>query len=880
MSLEVGQQLGSYEIVSLLGKGGMGEVYRARDSKLKRDVAIKVLPEEFSRDHDRVSRFQREAEVLASLNHTNIGSIYDLQEANGSRFLIMELVEGETLAERIQRGALPVDEALQIAKSICEALEAAHEKGIIHRDLKPSNVKILPDGKVKVLDFGLAKAVETSPANPAVSHSPTLSMAATNAGLILGTAAYMSPEQAKGRHVDRRTDIFAFGCVLYEMLTGRAAFDGEDVTDILSRILQREPDWTLLPSNVPARIRELLQLCLQKDVRKRRSDAADVRIDIEQALAAPPETTAVPAAPRSREWRAWIVSAALLIGIIALSVPAFRYFYEPTPPEMRLDIDTPLTSQPLEFALSPDGMRLAFVANDNGAQRLWVRPLDATEAQPLARTDGAAYPFWSPDSRSIGFYSAGKLKRIDIAGGTPQILADAPGFRGGTWNRDGVILFAPSPGSSLSRVSATGGTPEVVTHLEQGQTSHRFPQFLPEGTHFLFYVQAAAPDRAGIYLGSIDGNDAKRLVGSDGAGAWVAPGWLLYSQQGTLRAQQLDTSRGVLVGSPVTVADPVGYDVQFFNSGFSASSIGTLAYRVGGRARTQLTWFDRNGKTVGTVGDPDGSGIGYPELSPDGRRIAVDRAVQGNVDVWLIDLIRSGLTRFTFDAAVDRRPIWSLDGTQIVFGSDRKNNFDLYTKPSSGAGNEQLLLESPNQKTAFGWSSDGRFLLYGEDLLNKGRDLFALPMQGDRKPVVIVNSPFDERNPQFSPDGRWVAYHSDESGRFEVYVVPFPAGGGKWQVSTGGGISPRWRHDGKELFFIAPDGTMMVATVSISGTSFDAAPPVALFQTRIVGGGSNFLNKAQYAVSSDGRFLINVPAAESSTSPVTLLLNWNPERGK
>jgi eukaryotic-like serine/threonine-protein kinase len=876
MSLEVGQQLGSYEIVSLLGKGGMGEVYRARDSKLKRDVAIKVLPEEFSRDQDRVSRFQREAEVLASLNHTNIGSIYDLQDANGSRFLIMELVEGETLAERIRRGALPVDEALQIAKSICEALEAAHEKGIIHRDLKPSNVKILPDGKVKVLDFGLAKAMESGPANAAVSHSPTLSMAATNAGLILGTAAYMSPEQAKGRRVDRRTDIFAFGCVLYEMLTGRPAFDGEDVTDILSRILQREPDWTLLPGGVPVRIRELLQLCLQKDLRKRRSDAADVRIDIEQALAAQPEAAALPAAPRSRERRTWIVSAVLLIAIAALAVPAFRYLTETVPPEMRLDIETPPSTAPLEFALSPDGMRLAFVANDNGAQRLWVRPLNATSAQPLPGTDGADYPFWSPNSRSIGFFAAGKLKRIDIAGGPPQILAEAPSFRGGAWNNAGVILFAPTSIGPLSRVSATGGTPEVVTHLEQGQASHRFPQFLRDGNHFLFYMQAT-PERAGVYLGSIEGNDLKRLVASDGTAAWLPPGWLLYLQQGTLRAQQLDTSRGILVGNPVTVADPVGYDVAFFYGGFSVSAEGTIAYRTSTGTRTQLTWFDRSGKAARTVGDPDDTGLGYPELSPDGRRVAVDRTVQGNQDIWLIDLLRGGLTRFTFDAAIDRRPIWSPDGSQILFASNRKNHFDLYTKPSSGAGNEQLLLESPNQKNPNSLSFDGRFLIYGEDLPNKGRDVFLLPMQGDRKPVAVINSEFDERNPEFSPDGRWVAYHSNESGRFEIYVVPFPSGGGKWQVSTNGGISPRWRRDGKELFFIAPDGAMMAATVSASGASFDAAPPVALFQTRIVGGGSNFINKAQYAVSAAGRFLINVPAGEATTAPITLLMNWKPD---
>ena len=392
MGIRIGSQLGSFEITALLGKGGMGEVYRARYSRLKRDVAIKILPEEFSRDHDRVSRFQREAEVLASLNHPNIAAIHDLQESNGSRFLVLELVEGETLADRIARGALPVDEALEIAKQICDALEAAHEKGVVHRDLKPANVKVQPDGKVKVLDFGLAKAMENVPTNTTMSNSPTLSMAATNAGLILGTAAYMSPEQAKGQPLGRRTDIFAFGCVLYEMLTGRKAFEGDDIAEILSRVLQREPDWALLPKNVPPRIREVLKLCLQKDVRKRRSDAADVRIDIEQALSGPPEMAALPQASRARERLAWIVAVAFLIGIAALAVPAVRYFREVAPPEMRVEITTPASNVPLGFALSPDGTHVALVANDNGAQRLWTRPLNAVAAQPLPGTDGADYP--------------------------------------------------------------------------------------------------------------------------------------------------------------------------------------------------------------------------------------------------------------------------------------------------------------------------------------------------------------------------------------------------------------------------------------------------------------------------------------------------------
>jgi eukaryotic-like serine/threonine-protein kinase len=664
-----------------------------------------------------------------------------------------------------------------------------------------------------------------------------LSIAATNAGMILGTAAYMSPEQAKGRPADRPSDIFALGAVLYEMLTGRPAFEGEDTPDILGAVLKSEPDWTRLPRDVPEGIVRLLHLCLQKEVRKRRQTATDVRIDIEQALSQPSEIIA-PAAPRTRE-RFWIsVAVLLLVAVAVLVIPAHRYFREapPAAPEMRTEINTPPSDVPLEFALSPDGTRLAFVANDKDVQRLWIRPLNAVTEQPLLGTDGADFPFWSPDSRSIGFFAGGKLKRIEIDGGPPQTLADAPGGRGGAWNREGVILFAPAAAVAMSRIAATGGGPEVATHLEQGQSSHRFPQFLPDGRHFLIYVLGAA-DRSGIYLVSVDSSDVKRLVAADAAGAWAPPGWLLYLQQGTLRAQALDIARGTLSGNPVTVANPVGFDSGVNNGGFSVSVMGMVAYRNATESRTQLVWFDRTGKADGSVGDPDENGLGYPELSPDSRRVAVDRTVQGNQDIWLIDLLRGGATRFTFDAALDRRPLWSPDGTQIIFQTNRKGASNLYTKPSGGAGAEQLLLESPNQKVPNSWSADGHFLLYGEDNPKTARDLWALPMRGDRKPIPVVNSPFYEGNGEFSPDGRWVAYHSNESGRFEIYVVPFPAGGGKWQISTGG-ISPRWRRDGKELFFIAPDGQMMAPTVSAAGTSFEAAPRVALFQTRIVGGGS------------------------------------------
>ena len=863
----IGSRLGSYEIIAPLGKGGMGEVYRARDTKLKRDVAIKILPDEFSTDLERVNRFQREAEVLAALNHQNIAAIYDVQQCGTTRFLILEFIEGDTLADMLRkRGALPLDEALNIAKQICDALEGAHERGIVHRDLKPPNIKVMADGKVKVLDFGLAKAIEPNVANTTLSNSPTLSIAGTKAGVILGTAAYMSPEQASGRTVDHRTDVFAFGSVLYEMLTGRPAFDGEDTMEILGRVVTTEPDWNRLPARLPLRIRELLRLCLRKDVKKRRQSAADIRIDIEEALAEP--VTAMPVAGPTRGAQlAWVVLLAVAaVLIVVLAMPALRYLRATSPPEMRVQINTPCTQAPLQFALSPDGTQLVFVASGDGPQRLWLRPLSKTDAQPLSGTEGAEYPFWSPDNRSIGFFASGKLYRIDIGGGPPQALANAFAGRGGAWNTDGTILFAPGTNSPLSRVTASGGDAVLVTKVDvPRQFGHRFPQFLPDGRHFLFFAQGTSG--YGIFLGSLDGGEPKLLTAqTDTGGAYLKPNLVVFVRGGALLAQRLDARRGELTGDPVTVADPVGAD--FNQNGFSVSADGHMAYRIGG---TQLAWFDRTGNGAGVAGQPEAS-FGYPELSPDGRRVAVQRWVQGNLDVRLMDLNRGGLSRLTFDPAGDWLPVWSADGTRIAFGRD---GVSLYLKPSSGAGSEELLLQGSNPVNLQDWSKDGRFLLYYELAPKTARDLWALEMIGtERKRRVVANTMFDEHSGQFSPDSRWVAYVTNESGRFEIVVQPFPEATGKWQVSTNGGLQPRWRADGKELYFIAPDGRLMAVPVTVRGSTLEAGKSAALFPTRIVAGTNPF--KPQYAVSREGKFLINVPALESAASPITLILNWKP----
>jgi serine/threonine protein kinase len=884
MATGIRQTLGSFEVLSIVGRGGMGEVYRARDTKLKREVAIKVLPEEFSRDPDRVARFQREAEVLASLNHPNIAAIHSLEEAEGSRFLVMEFVEGETLEERIRRGAIPLGETLNIAKNICEALEAAHEKGITHRDLKPANIKLTPDGKVKVLDFGLAKAIENAPTGTALSNSPTLvTMAATNAGVILGTAAYMSPEQAKGKAVDKRADIWAFGVVLYEMLTGRMLFSGETASETMAAVMMKELDWNTLPANLPPRVRGLLRRCLTKEPRNRLRDIGDARIAIEEVQSGAQTDGDVPHAPPRHQSKVLVgIEAVLLLAtILSLGALSLVYFNRSVPPEIRVEVSTPATADPISFAISPDGRRLVYVASNEGKSQLWVRSLDSVAARPLAGTDGASYPFWSFDSGSIGFFADGKLKRIDVGGGAPQVLANASGGRGGAWNANGTILFATTTGPLLKVSAAEGGEPVPVTRLETGQVTHRFPQFLPDGRHFVYFV-FGGPAAQGEYASSLDGGSPKRLVGTD-TEAMVSPsGFLLFVRQSTLFAQAFDFKRQEVSGNPFPVAEPVVVDPILYASGFSAIS-GIVAYRD--RAADgirQLTWLDRSGKKLGTVGAPDGASLWNPELSPDGKHVAVQRTVNGNIDVWLVDTARGARTRLTFDPAFDQRPIWSPDGSRVVFVSTRTAVYNLYWKLSSGAGADELLLESDQIKVPCDWSPDARFLLFRNTDPQSGFDLWVLPFSGDKKAFPFLKTPFEEQRGQFSPNGKWIAYDSNESGRFEIYVQPFPGPGGKVQISTEGGAQPRWNKNGKEIFYVSLDSKMMAAPVKSSpdGQSLETGTPAALFPVRVAGGpvsGAGF--SQQYAVSSDGqRFLVNLAVDDGAPSPITLILNWKPPK--
>ena len=893
MALVPGTRLGPYEVIVQIGVGGMGEVYRATDTKLKRQVALKILPASLATDRDRLARFQREAEVLASLNHSNIAAIHGLEDADGIKTLVMELVEGPTLADRIAQGAMSLDEALPVAKQIAEALEAAHEQGIIHRDLKPANIKVRPDGTVKVLDFGLAKAVAPAAGSPpSSSMAPTITTPAmTQAGMILGTAAYMSPEQARGRTVDKRSDIWAFGAVLFEMLTGRRAFPGEDMTDTIVSIVSKEVDWGALPPGTPAALRRLLSRCLKKDVKVRLRDIGDARVQVEELLSGAPDevatasSSAVAAPVTSRPSRAaWMAFATAALVAAGLAVPTVQHLRETpplSPPERRTEIVTPATYDSESFALSPDGRQIVFAASAEGGSRLWLRSLATTTAQPLPGTDGGRLPFWAPDSRAIGFFAGSTLKRLDLGAGLPQTLAPVIAGAGGTWSTDGVIVFAPSVTSSLMRVSAAGGPATPLGSLGPQQTGYVGPHFLPDGRRFLFQVRGAL-EVSGIHVGALDGGPPTRLVPSEAAGVYLRSGWLLWVRAGALVGQRFDATQAALTGEPITLADGL-MSSGFGRTEMSVSASGLVAYRTGATSQRQLRWFDRSGAERGTVGDPDAS-LYHPIVSSDGRRVIVARTAQGNTDLWLLDGART--SRLTFDAQEDRFPLWSPEGTRVVFRSIRTGQADLYQTLTNGAGNDERILSSEQLKTATSWSLDSRFLMYMSQDRQTSTDLWFLAMVGERTPTVFLKTPFREAYGAFAPDGRWVAYQSDESGRSEIYVRPFVQPGeartdsgatsGRWQVSTAGGIHPLWRSDGKELYYLDPVGAMMAAPITVAGSTFEPGTPVVLFPTRILGGGADIQQGRQYDVARDGRFLINT-VVDSAGSPITLLQNWDPD---
>ncbi len=903
MSLAAGTKLGPYEVVGAIGAGGMGEVYRARDTKLGREVALKVLPEALAADAERIGRFQREAKVLASLNHPNIASVYGFEDSGGMHALVMELVEGQTLAERIAGGvgaglkpaptsthAIPIEEALPIARQIAEGLEYAHERGIVHRDLKPANVKITPDGMVKLLDFGLAKALEGDGATGSdPASSPTLSRLATQAGIILGTAAYMSPEQAKGRPVDRRADIWAFGCVLFEMLSGKKPFDGETITDVLAAVVRAEPDWSLLPAATPGVVGNLLRRCLKKDAKQRLQAIGDARIALEEILsgtAVPEETSvSIPEQRSRRQYLAWALVAVLATVAAGLGAWIWLARGAPGAPAVVSQIPPPPNANYVfggndvgAPAISPDGKWLAFVAaGSDGKQELWVRPLDATTAQPLAGTDGASYPFWSPDNRSIGFFANGNLDRIDASGGPPLTLAAAGNGRGGTWNQDGTILFAPTSSSPLFRVPASGGAARQVTQLNvsRQESGHRWPQFLPDGKHFLFYGASYAADRSGMYAASLDSSAPTLIVRGNSNAVYVPPGYLLFVRQGTLIAQRFDAASLRLVGQTGPLVEHAEVNSNVYRGVFTVSQNGILAYQAGGSLgqNAELLWFDRSGKQIGETGEP--GALYTPSLSPDDRKLAVRVTAPGAGtvnNIWIYDLAEGIKTRLTFSSANDGVPAWSPDGKTIAFASNRSGELHLYEKAADGTGSTSPLVVDNAREILPSFSSDGRYLIYERFAAQKGshEEIWAMPLFGGRKPFVVVQNPqFDVGMSALSPDGKWLAYESAESGQREIYVVPFLHGSGKWEVSTGGGTWPRWRHDGKELFYLSPDNKIMSAEISEQSGSLEIGKVAPLFPVNPVIGGQ------AYDVSADGKkFVVDTQAAPKTSEPLTLVVNW------
>jgi serine/threonine protein kinase len=863
MTLSAGDRLGPYELIEPIGAGGMGEVYKARDTRLDRIVAIKISHEKFS------ERFELEARAVAALNHPNICTLHDV----GPNYLVMEYIEGES-----PKGPMPLDEALRIAHQIGDALEAAHERGITHRDLKPANIKIKPDGTVKVLDFGLAKVAQ--PVSGSGERSPTFTIGMTEAGMILGTASYMAPEQARGKATDKRADIFAFGVVLHELITGNRLFGGEDAGEMLAKVIRDEPDL----SDAPSSVQRLLSECLQKDPRKRLRDIGDVWRLLDGA--APPAAT-VQLPPPAQKTN-WLWPAAAVLFLLTSGALAFVHFREKPPvlESSRFEIPTPPKTTLLTFKISPDGRKLVMNAlGPDGHTNLWLRMMDSLQMRQLPGTQNATIdPVWSPDSQNVAFFAEGSLKKIDIAGGTPQTLAPySSPATGISWGPQDIILYGSA--GIINRISASGGDSTPVTLLDSvhGQLGQGRPVFLPDGKHFFYFQLSDKALTTGIYTGSLDLKPAeqgqKRLIESP-AGVAYAPsatgrgGNLLFLRGEALMSQPFDSGKMELTGRPVQVADQV--TTSTYDGLFSASNNGILAYAVTGGNSRQLTWYDREGKILGHVGEA----IPRDEMSFswDGTRIAEGRAdSHGTWVVWMLDVTRGVNTRLTFEGGGAGNGTWSPDGTQIVYAPGGGQSSDLYRKPANGASQGQLLLHSEATKTPMDWSRDGRFLLFTQRGKDTGSDLWVLPMTGDPKPMPYLVTPANEGQGQFSPDGRWVVYTSNESGTKEVYVQPFPvSAGGKWVVSNGGGSQPRWSHDGKELFYFTPDSTLMDVAVSATGETFQPGVPKPLFRAPVLGGTGGGPSVAwRWDITPDGkRFLINTALEGGSGSSVTVVLNW------
>ena len=902
----IGKTLSHYKVIEKIGQGGMGEVYRAEDTNLSREVAIKVLPEQFTQDPQRLARFEREAKLLASLNHPNIAAIYGLEEADGVRFLALELVPGETLQERVAKGPLPVEEALEVCRQIAEGLEAAHEKGVIHRDLKPANVKVTPEGKVKILDFGLAKAFEEEIFPADMSQSPTLTEEMTRAGVILGTAAYMSPEQAKGKPVDKRADIWAFGAVLYELLTGKRAFEGETIAETIAAVLKSEPDWGKLPRDTPWRIKELLDDCLQKEARDRFHDISHTRIQIKKALEEPATVSPIGQTLTGQpvRWRQTITLGVVALAGAAIGVAIWSLMSPPLAPPAplkRVVIPLPSTA-PLEIetwrpavALSPDGTLLVYVANRGGKRQLYLRRMDRLEATPISGTEGGHSPFFSPDGQSVGFVVGYKLKKVSISGGAPQTLAIVPPVtRGTSWGPDDTIIFTADPNEGLSRISAVGNTlppdafsdtpsipllGQVLTTPDptKGEYSHRWPHFLPGGKAVLFTIDTGGSfDEARIAVLSLETGKVN-VVHDGGTNARYSPtGHIVFARAGALLAVPFDLERLERTGDPVIVIEGILMEPGGA-AHFSFSDDGSLAYVPGGMLvpDRKLVWVNRQGEI-----DPlpaEAREYIHPSLSPDGQQVAVTIREGSNYDVWILDVARGTLTRLTSNPGEDLSPIWTPDGKQVTFMSEMSGRVPtLWWRTADGSGPQELLLEREEvARLPTSWSPDGQTLAFTNLLkIGTGSDIWMLPREGEQEKWVFLDTEFDESGAMFSPDGRLLAYESNETGRDEVYVVPFSVSGprGKKQVSIGGGTEPVWAPDSRELLY--RNGDKMIAVAIETEPELSVGTPRLLFEGRFLGTGPVHLRR-NYDVSPDGqRFLMIKREQDLVPTEIIVVLNW------
>ena len=861
----------------------MGEVYRAKDTRLERTIAIKILPAQVSNDPVRKQRFEREARTISSLNHPHICVLYDIGSHDGIDYLVMECVEGETLAERLERGPLPLEQVLKYGVQIADALDQAHRAGIVHRDLKPGNI-MLTVGGAKLLDFGLAK-----PASPPMSGATLTAVSArspvTQEGTIVGTFQYMSPEQVEGKELDGRSDIFSMGAVLYEMVTGKKAFDGKSQLSVASAILEKEPPpISSIKPMTPLTLDHAIRRCLAKDVEDRWQTARDLALELKwigESQGRAVDASGSRARGKKIQGAFWLVAGALIgAGIVG----AVRW-PSSVPPEKTAYFPTPMAFPARDIAVAPNGHTIAAIAYLESARRnaLWVYDLGSRSARSLAETDGASFPFWSPDSRSIAFFADGKLKKLEVAGGPIQTVCDAPSGRGGTWNRDGVVVFTPDSaiGAGLYRVSILGGEAKQISKpdLSRGEDSYRWPMFLADGIHYLYSAVNFSGQKGvdSIFVGSLDSDEKRFILEAPANAAYAAPGYLLFYKDKNLLAQRFDQKRLALMGEPVVILTEIQYQPQIKRAVFAASDDSLLAAQTGTTvALSQLVWFDRQGKQLGVVGQPDV--YGNVSIAPNERSVVVNKTdvVTQNTDIWTLDLQRDFAKRITFDTSFSAAPVWSPDGGQVAFFSNRLRSSDVFAKNSSGAQEAKIILHDVHDdvdKVPSDWSRDGKYLLY-----TRGTDLW-LATFPEPKSSVFLKAPSVIRNGQFSPNERWVAYASNETGKWEVYVTSFPNPSGKWQVSSGGGEQPRWRGDGKELFYLSPDGKLMAVPVATAG-NFDAGAASALFQAsprQPVSSRDVFV----YDVSRDGRrFLINTPVKQGETPPMSVVLSWAMELKK